>query len=95
MRQFRTSGSARGATRFIPSWGGTGRPYRNRLWRPGGQILFFSTLLERQTVRIHDESSGCRATPVDGFEIYDGGVPSKVEDVLANAVITGAAALLS
>lgn len=37
---------------------------------------------------------GC-ATPMNGFEIDDGGVPAKVEDVVAEAAVAGAAALLS
>ena len=53
-------------------------------------------LLERQTVRIPWKSRGrgC-ATPVNGFEIHDGGMPAKVEYVLADAVVTRATSLLS
>ena len=52
--------------------------------------------LERQTVRITDKSGGGGGVPaVDGFEIDDGGVAAKVEDVFADTAVASATSLLS
>jgi hypothetical protein len=55
-----------------------------------------SRRLERQTVRIADKSCcGSGVPSVDGFQIDDGCVAAKVEDVLADAAVASATSLLS
>lgn len=88
-----------------------GQPLRggdfNRFVRPVSEFLpdatdpsLLSELrispLERQTVRIADKSRSDGGLPaVDSFEIDDGSVSAKVEDVFSNAEVASAPSLFS
>jgi hypothetical protein len=52
-------------------------------------------LLERRTVRLSGKSGRGAEVSMDGFEIDDGGVASKVEEVLSDAEVARTTALLA